>query len=144
MKKLLKFNLAVRSSIAGGQPLLKVAIRPADVRDWLLCLHLLHDHHIEACVFGSDENGSKLEIRLGESCEWRVGSQAGHFILSLTNCGLDYMRSFFARYYRDGVAEVDHIDFETDEPRMGYIIVTVDESAAPVSSDEVKRILGIE
>ncbi|AGA24786.1 hypothetical protein [Singulisphaera acidiphila] len=143
MKKFLKLDLSVDSFLMDGQPILNVSVSLGNAKDWLLCLHLLQDNLIEACVFSNDSAASKLEIRLGASCEWKVGSQSSHFIVSFTAFALDYLRSFFARYYRDGVAEVDHVDIEVDDPQMGYITVSVDEHLPPVSSDEVRRRLGI-
>lgn len=143
MKKFLKLDLSVDSSLIDGQPILNVSVPPGSVRDWLICLHLLQDNLIEACVFSNDSAASKLEIRLAASSNWKVGSQSGHFVASLAPSALDYLRSFFARYYRDGVAEVDHIDVETDEPKMGYITLSVHEHLPPVSGDEVRRRLGM-
>ena len=144
MKKFLKLELRVEPSLIDDQSILNVSVPPGSVKDWLLCLHLVQDNLVEACVFGDDRASSKLEIQLGRSCEWKAGSQSGHFIISLTESALGYLRSFFARYYRDGVAEVDHIDIESDEPKFGYITIGVDEHLQPVSSEEVKRRLGIE
>ena len=143
MKKFLKLELPVNSSVVDGQPILEVSVPRESLKDWLLCIYLLQDDLIEACVFSDHRAGSKLEIRLGASCEWKAGTQSGYFTTLLTDSALGYLRSFFARYYRDGVAEVDHIDIGSDEPEFGYITISVDEHLPPVSSDEARRRLGI-
>jgi hypothetical protein len=144
MKKFLKLELLVDSSLIDDQSILNISVPPGSVKDWLLCLLLIQDNLVEACVFGDDRARSKLEVRLGESCEWKMGSQSGHFMMLLTESALGCLIGFFGRYYRDGIAEVDHIDIESIKPKFGYITVRVDEHSQPLSSEEVKRRLGIE
>jgi hypothetical protein len=144
MKKFVKIELRADSSLVDDQSILNISVPPGSLKDWLLGLLLVQDKLVEACVFGDDTARSKLEVQLGASCEWRVGSQSGHFMMSLTESALGYLIGFFARYYRDGIAEVDHIDIESTEPKFGYITVRANEYSRPVASEEVKRRLGIE
>lgn len=143
MIKYLKLDVVVTFSIIDGQHSLKVSVPPGSVRDWLLCLYLLNDNTIESFIFTDNSGKSKIEIRLGELTEWNEASQRCHFKTSLSASALNYLRGFLARYYRDGAAEVDHIDIEADEPKFGYITVSVDEHRPPISSDELRRRLGI-
>jgi hypothetical protein len=144
MKKFLELELYVDSSLVDDQSILSISVPPGSLKDWLLGLLLIQDKLVEACVFGDDTAHSKLEVQLGTSCEWKAGSQSGHFMISLTESALGYLIGFFARYYRDGVSEVDHIDIESINPTFGYITIHASEHSRPLSSEEVKRRLGIE
>jgi hypothetical protein len=64
------------------------------------------------------------------------------FCLTLTPGALDFVRHFFLRYYRDGVAEVDHIDVQNCDG--GYTTICAQDSAPAVSEKEAKRRLGLD
>jgi hypothetical protein len=53
------------------------------------------------------------------------------------------LRCFFLRYFRDGFAEVDHVDIDDTANAGGYLTFVVSEFAPPVSPDEAKRRLGL-
>lgn len=61
----------------------------------------------------------------------------------LTRNNLDYVHQFFLKYYRDGVAEVDHLDLEAVDAETGheeiYITFQVSESRPPLSPEEAKK-----
>ena len=62
--------------------------------------------------------------------------------MNLTTSDLDFVRHFFLRFYRDGLAEVDHIDVQTGDG--GYIIFCAELSVPPLSAEEAERLLGVE
>ena len=62
-------------------------------------------------------------------------------IVAISAGSLDFVRHFFLRYYRGGVAEVDRKDIETDEG--GYVVFAADDFTLPVSAQEAKRRLGM-
>ena len=61
----------------------------------------------------------------------------------LTGNNVDYLCQFFLKYYRDGVAEVDHVDLEASNAETGdqevYVTFQVSESKLPLSPEEAKR-----
>lgn len=67
--------------------------------------------------------------------------------LQLSSQELEYWLSFFLRGFRDGMAEVDHIDVETDSPSStepsGFFVLKVPDAVPPVSAEEARRRLGL-
>jgi hypothetical protein len=61
----------------------------------------------------------------------------------LTQTSLDYVHRFFLKYYRDGIADVDHIDVEATDADTGksgeYIKFRVPDWKQPVSPKEAER-----
>jgi len=57
------------------------------------------------------------------------------------------MESFLLKYYRDGRAEVDHIDIDLYAPysgvEVGTLILRAGDSAPGMTAEEAMRILGI-
>lgn len=64
--------------------------------------------------------------------------------LTLSKTEIGYWLAYFARYYRDGVAEVDHIDVEAVSTKgVGVDVrLRVARSAPAVSPEEARRRLG--
>jgi hypothetical protein len=56
---------------------------------------------------------------------------------------LEYIQAFFLKYYRDEVAEVDHVDLEAIDVATGkqgeYVTFRVPDSKPPLSAQEVKE-----
>lgn len=67
--------------------------------------------------------------------------------LSLSSVALEGLLGFFLKYYRDGMADVDHVDLEARAPEVeGGIVdvmVRVGRSAPPVSGEEARKRLGL-
>jgi hypothetical protein len=141
MRKFADISIPVEEVVVEGQPLLRVHVTPVNLKDWCLCLQLLQDGLIEAFTFRQAASSKRIEVARGEGNRCDVKSDEDHLTLTLSAHSLDFARHFFLRYYRDGVAEVDHIDIETEAE--GYIIFTVAESLPPVSPETAKRRLGM-
>ena len=144
MKKLVNMGVHVKSATVKDQQVLRISVPPECLRDWLLCLHLLADDLIQTCAFLNVKAATKLDILVDSRCRWVVGRRDAHFIITLDRTSLDYLRAFFGRYYRDGFAEVDHIDLQPDEPLGSYITIDVQEYAAPLSAEDTTRMLNAE
>jgi hypothetical protein len=57
---------------------------------------------------------------------------------------LGYVGAYLLRFYRDGVAAVDHIDVEAKiEGTNGYITFYVESFVPPVTEQEARRRLGL-
>ena len=141
MRKFADISLAVEEVIVEGQPLVRIRVTPVNLRDWCLCLQLLQDSMIEAFTFRRENSSRRMQVARSAGNRSAVTGDADAPGLALSAPDLEFVRHFFLRYYRDGAAEVDHIDIETEEG--GYIIFAVDESLPPVSSEEAKRRLGL-
>lgn len=65
--------------------------------------------------------------------------------LTLGRTELEYWQVFFLKYYRDGFAEVDHLDLEgnLDNGNTCDFTLKVASAAQPVSEAEARRRLGI-
>lgn len=67
--------------------------------------------------------------------------------LGLSRRELEWWIAFFLRYYRDGVAEVDHIDLEAsrvdNEAEDVDVVLRVEKFSPPVRGDEARRRLGL-
>jgi hypothetical protein len=141
MKKFLDKSFKFEDITVEGQRLLRVAVCASNLRDWCLCLQLLHDKQIEAFVIPRDSTSHRLEVSHGITTRCFQGEEKDRITVALCERDLDFVKHFYFRYYRDGMAEVDHIDIETDDG--SYLILSAEDSIPPVSSDEAKRRLGI-
>ena len=131
MTKLVKADLRVTSLTVSDQQGLKISVPPECTKDWLLCLHLLAEGLTETCTFLNINERTKLSIHLGSRSRWIVEQRNAHYAMTLDPTSLDCLRAFFGRYYRDGFAEVDHVDLQPDEPLGSYITISVHEYAPP-------------
>ena len=141
MRKFADISLAVEEVVVETQPLVRVHVTSMNLRDWCLCLQLLQEHLVEAFTFRRNSSSQDVEFMCGTVSGCRLTREHGRAAVSLSTRDLDFIRHFFLRYYRDGVAEVDHIDIETDGG--GYIILGVEESVPPIPEEDVKRRLGM-
>jgi len=141
MRKFADISFAVEEVVVEGQPLLRIHVTSVSLRDWCLCLQLLQDNLVEAFTFRRANSSKKVQVARGTVNRSGITGDGDHRALTLSARDLDFARYFFLRYYRDGAAEVDHIDIETGEG--GYVVFAVDESLPPVSSEEAKRRLGM-
>ena len=137
MKKFLSKSLLVEKR----QSSLRITVSPSTLTDWCLCLQLLHENLIEAFVFLSCASSHLVEVTFGDTSHYGSICQRDRLTVVLCERDLDYARHFFFRYYRDGIAEVDHIDIQAEGG--DYITILVEEPIPPVSSEEAKRRLGM-
>lgn len=142
MRKFVELSLVVENLKVEGQSFLKVNVSNEVLRDWALSLELLHERLVEAMVFPCCGSFTGIELKIADGNESEFRENKGRLIISLSAQALDFVRHFFLRYYRDEVAEVDHIDIENSDG--GYITFFVDRFQPPVSANEVKRRLGID
>lgn len=141
MKKFVKTSVPIEEIELDGQSAVEINISPANLRDWCLCLQLLHDKLVEALVFPQSSPSRQVEITCGKKSNFGLKVSSDRLEVIFCERDLDYARHFFLRYYRDGAAEVDHIDIQTEHG--DYITITVEEYAPPVSPEEARRRLGM-
>lgn len=111
-----------------------------------LGLALLVEDLAEAVVWRSPQFGWVVRLR-GQKAEGAtLRSYGQHRIeLSLGKIETERWFTFFLKYYRDGRAEVDHLDVEAGWDTGGRCDFTlkVSEFQAPVSEREARRRLGL-
>lgn len=107
-------------------------VQPAPIQ------HLLHCHRT-----GRKRKQSEISRRPATRCKIPDNSERAVQRGMLTRNNLDYVHQFFLKYYRDGVAEVDHLDLEAVDAETGheeiYITFQVSESRPPLSPEEAKK-----
>lgn len=138
MKKAISLPLQVEAVTIDNQSLMRVHVPNEAIADYCLCLQLLLEGLVERLVFST--KSCRTEFSLDSESHFNLQSKS-QYSISFKRRDCEYVASFFLRCYRDGFAEVDHIDVET--PTGGYITLSVDSFAPPVSADEARRRLGI-
>lgn len=142
MKNTLELALEVTATSIDGQNVVDVLVPPSCVSHWCLSLQLLHDHLTDSCVFLLPNAKGKLEIQRATTSTHRTGN--GTHLICLSANALDYLRCFFLKYFRDGFAEVDHVDIDDQERDGGYLTFSVLASSPPVSSEGARQRLGLD
>lgn len=89
------------------------------------------------------DRGRKLVVSIGESAV--IGSNDSVSSVSLARNEVEFILGFLLTWYRDGVAEANHIDVELvgsqSAGRDCTLVITAEESQPPLSGDEAGRIL---
>jgi len=127
-----------------GQKVLRLRFHRDAVPNWCLGLCLLKEGLVEAfTVIEQGTKGAKAKFSVGSHLGARsyvtLGAQSS--LVMMTRNNLDYVYDFFLKYYRDGVADVDHLDLEatTESGDEVYITFQVPESKVPLSPAEAKK-----
>jgi hypothetical protein len=148
MNKRTKLSIDIETIHRPGQIVLRVLVGPGAVRDWCLGLCLLSNGLIEKwSVIGKNEApGIDLRIagKKGTQGLIRVRFESGAPTeCEITRGDLEYLMHFFLKYYRDGIADVDHIDFDAIDVNTGnselYVTFKVPDSRPAVTQEEARR-----
>jgi hypothetical protein len=95
---------------------------------------------IDAFTFVQNVRSRYLEITRGDRSLWNLTKEQTKLTVILGQRDLECVKGLLFRYYKDGIAEVDHIDVET--PNGDYIVFTMEDAVAPLSATEARRRLG--
>jgi hypothetical protein len=117
-------------------------VTKAVLPDLSLALQLLLDNLVVAVVFRRLDSSEPIEFRVATENQSHIEGGNGRLAVYLAASDLDFVRHFFLRYYRDGFADVDHIDIQNSDG--GYTTFYAEQSVPPVSAEEAKRLLGME
>lgn len=122
------------------------------IENWCLELCLLKEELSSGFVVLNERRSFKVQVEIGNGIA--IGDRAlatwsgDKLSLRVSHTELEYWCSFFLEYFRDGVAQVDHIDVEAISAEPGnegtFITLKVGNAVPPVSSEEVRRRLGLE
>ncbi len=150
MKKSLKLSLRLKLVRHPGQTVLNIEFETITLADWCLGLCLLKEGLISVLLVHEEAAKGKIEIDLAGQTKHRARTKAifesDATRVSVTSNDLDYLLHFFLKYYRDGVAEVDHLDLDVESQTNGHdstITFKVPESLQPLSAGEAKKRLGL-
>jgi hypothetical protein len=127
-----------------GQEILCLSFRPQSINDWCLGLCLLQVGLIENLVVTEKVGKGCIKFHVRTTPETdrvaRATLKSEVSQIELTKESLGYLQHFFLKYYRDGVAEVDHLDLEAINAETGkkelYITFRVPDSSPAVSPEE--------
>jgi hypothetical protein len=150
MNKVLHIPIEIKLNRYPTQLGLNVFVHEEALQELCLALCLLVEGLIDLLVVGDLHREKILKLRLMGELEdnpkARVSFNTDTSLVELTPTGLKYMQHFFLKYYRDGVAEVDHIDIEaigtSSENTDVYLTMRVGSSRPSVTPDEAKQRLG--
>lgn len=142
------FDVPLTVKTISGQTILDVDLNEIDLPGWCLALCLLKEALTEKIALTGRK---KLTItqasakQLSGRAILNITSEPMELAISPTE--LDYWLSFFLKYYRDGQAEVDHLDVEAEllpqRKETAYVILRVRDARPAVPSEEAKKILGL-
>jgi hypothetical protein len=98
-------------------------------------------------ISNGQANALRIVFNNAYKSGWGIVTWKGDFAeLTITRNDIELLIGFFLGYYRDGVADVDHLDFNMDPGRPGAkaatLTITVPHACLPLSNNEVKRYSG--
>jgi hypothetical protein len=151
MNKRLELQARIDVKDTSDHMVVKIDFGMNPCTEWCLGLCLLKEKLIDSLIITFPSDSFEMElIRDDELWHYNV-AQANYvenmLLVYLSLHLLEYWVHFFLQYYRDGVAEVDHIDVEMD-PRHGdgrgvFLTFQVSNFLPPVSAEEARRKLGL-
>lgn len=125
-------------------------IQDDTVTRWCLLLCMLEKGLISGITISNGQaNVLRVVFNNAHKSGWGIVTWKGDFAdLTITRNDIELLISFFLGYYRDGAADVDHLDFDMDPSRPGAkaatLTITVPRTRPPLSNNEVKQRLGLE
>ena len=115
MSKTLFLTSTLTDEVIDGQSVIALKLTQGDIRDLCLCLCLLRESLVAEVLLRSPNNlGICVEQKVDYK-ENRLVRNPSFTTLQLTRIELERLVHFFLQYYRDGAAEVDHLDIEANE-----------------------------
>lgn len=147
MKRYIKLPVRLELIQHPQQAVFAICLGIDAIRDWCLGLTMLEEGLVDAFVVSPVQGGYNLDLRISASSnpqmkiEGNLGKDAVSLRLTPTN--IDYLLRLGLTYYRDGYAEIDHVDLEGSFAELGnedvYITFKFADFAPPVSSEEAKK-----
>lgn len=141
MKHLIKLSGLLEVKSIDNQECVQIKCRKSEVTALALALCLLRDKLIQSIIIVGAK-GSKLEISQypGKFSGVRISKSAGQIDIALPQVSIDMVLHFYLIYYRDGLADVSHVDIETDEraTTSGYLTFFAADSKEPITAKELE------
>jgi hypothetical protein len=116
------------------------------IPEWCLNLCLLEQELVDTLVFVIGKKTLKIEVdNIEDSRRANVFFAPNQVHVKVDPAELEGWLDFFLKYYRDGVAQVDHIDVEalaiSEKPEDIYITFIVKDALPAISAEEARKIL---
>lgn len=146
MNRVLKLPLGLTVERMSYQLVITIDLKDVSIAEWCLNLCLLKFELVDTLVFLLGKRKLKIEVgAIAESRSANVSLAPNEVHIRVSPTELDCWLDFFLKYYRDGFAQVRHIDVEAlligDHPEDIYVTFTVKDFAPPISAEEARRIL---
>lgn len=131
------------------QKVVSIDLKSVAISDWCVSLCLLKEGLVSTLEFvGNSKLIVQIDSSLQRSTRARVVASPDSIRLVFHPDEFDFLLSFFLKYYRDGVAEVDHIDIEglaysreSEEAEESYITFQMKDYQPQMSAEEMQRVL---
>jgi hypothetical protein len=137
----------ISSEDFGEQFVLSLTIAPGDILVWGAALSLLFSGLVRKIAAKAAEGSTTLILSAGDEPITLLDFGRQPVRAKLTRTDLETLTAFVLRCYRDGVAEVDHLDFEAEDGCKRtygcYLTVQFLKVRPPVSEAEARRRLGL-
>lgn len=145
MKRMVELPIALDDRRISYQRAITIDLAAVPIDHWCLNLCLLKEGLVDAITFAGK---GRLKIEVDQTIERfpraRARSESGLVHLFVHPEEIESWVSFFLKAYRDGMAEVSHIDVEAvsipDDEEI-YVTFLVGKSAPPISGEEARKIL---
>jgi hypothetical protein len=140
MKHIVKLSIPPESDQVDGQEVIQVRCNLADIAKLVLALCLLRERLVDSfTIIGG--RGVKLEILQKEGLAQAAITRTSDKIeAALPLLSIDMVLNFYLIYYRDGFADVSHVDVETDEGvNGGYLTFFAADSKPPLSAEDLEE-----
>ena len=124
-----------------------ISFSRSSIQEWCLGIILLKLHLIQTLIISNEHKQKCLEIQIFEaperSSKSKVILNSTSYWISISQTQVEYILSFFLKYYRDGIAEVDHVDLDAIDVENGNqevgITITVPDFAPSMTPEELDR-----
>ena len=87
------------------------------IAELVASLFLLHNNLVDSIVLKNTSLNTKLEIQTGLNNRWSQNENA--YTVHALDCEIEHLLFFLANYYKNGFANVNHIDIQCNFPING-------------------------
>lgn len=138
MKHIVKLATPPEIDQIDGQEVVQVRCSVTDIAKLVLAFCLLRERLVSSFAL-TGAKGVKLEIRQKEESSSQAAiSRSGEKVeIALPLVSIDMILHFYLIYYRDGLADVSHVDIETIDG--GYLTFFSADSKPPLSSKHLEE-----
>jgi hypothetical protein len=146
MDRVLKIPVRLVVERISYQQVVTINLKDVPMPEWCLNLCLLKEKLVDTLIFLIGKKKLKIEVEnIEDSRRANVFFAPNQVHLKVDPRELERWVDFFLMYYRDGVAQVDHIDVEalaiSETPEDIYITFMVKDAVPPMSAEEARKIL---
>jgi hypothetical protein len=147
-----QITLAIETGVKeySEQIVYSIILTRETLAEWCLGLSLVKYALVDSLVLSKSSRAGKVAIKgldtKERSAKAEIYVESSIVQLRLTPTQLDYILAFCLKYYRDGIADVDHIDIPAvvvgKKKLDAYITVVAAEYVPPMTPDELRKRLG--